>query len=179
MDFLRFFVVRTAFPFGYLLFVGIPLLGATALGIALLVRDVRARPRSGRMRLSWGLVILAGVAVYVGFNEAYERALDLNPVVSGPELAGAWRDGPSTLELRPDGTYRCGTGRDACEALGVVGRWVYDGSFALSFTPEGNARRRVFWRVVRYAGTLRLTSAFQDPDEWDGVLTFARGAPAS
>jgi hypothetical protein len=180
MDVLRFFIFRTAFPFGYLLFVGLPLLGAIGLGVTLLMRDVRKLPRSGAMQLSWGLVILAGVALYLGLTEVYARALDLNPVVNERDLVGLWRDGAATLELQADGTYRCGKSREACGAFSQMGRWVHDGSFQLSFTPAGGSERSTLVRrIVRYAGTLRLTSAFEDPDEWDGALSFAHSAPAS
>ena len=179
MDFLSFFVFRTAFPFGYLILLGLPLLGAIVWGVVLLARDVRRYRGDGQVRMSWGLLILAGVALFIGVNVIYDRALDLNPQITPADLVGTWRRGRATLELHADGSYRCSGGGD-CKPLGSEGRWTHDGSSQLDFlVGEGEFRAVTRRRVVRYAGVLRLTEAAGDPDMWDGVLTFAHRAPAS
>jgi hypothetical protein len=162
-------------PLQYLVVVGLPLLG-----LALFVRDVRSRPRPGAMRLSRGLVILAAVVLYVGLNEAYGPALELNPVVGAQDLVGLWQDGAATLDLRADGSYRCTSTRVECDTFGPSGRGAHSGDGELTFTQgSGDDRRTLLRRVVRYAGALRLTDPFDDPDGWDGALSFAHRAPAS
>jgi hypothetical protein len=175
MDILGLLALRTAAPFGYLLLL-LALVVAAAVGLAQLSGGFRARPRH-RSRVLAGGALLSGVAVVVAANLAYDAALDLNPRVTAADIAGAWRDGPATLDLRTDGTYRCGGGT-ACAPLGAGGQWAHDGDFQLLFTPRG-ADRPVVQRVVRYAGQLRLTEKVGDPDMWSGVLTFRHPAPAS
>jgi len=168
-------VYRTALPFQYLLYIGLPLLGAV-----LFVREVRAHARPAAMRLSRGLAIGAAVALCIGLNEAYGPVLDLAPVVGVRDLVGLWREGSTTLELRADGTYRCSPSGKVCEAFGPIGHWTPDGGVEVSFTQEsGSERITVLRRVVRYAGALHLTAPFDDPDGWDGAMSFAHSAPAS
>jgi hypothetical protein len=121
--------------------------------------------------------LFASVALVIAANLAYDAALELNPRVTVTDLAGAWRKGSATLDLRADGTYQCDGGA-SCAGFGATGRWTHDGDFQLLFTPAGAAERLVR-RVVRYAGQLRLTEEIEDPDMWSGALTFRHPAPAS
>jgi hypothetical protein len=134
MDILGLLALRTAAPFGYLLLL-LALAGAAAVGLALLWGGLRARPRR-RDRALVGGALLAAAALVIGANLAYGAALELNPRVTAADLAGAWRDGRATLDLRSDGTYRCGGG-GACAPFGASGRWAHDGDFQLRFTPAG------------------------------------------
>jgi hypothetical protein len=175
MDILSYLAIRTAAPFGYLVIVA-ALVGAGVVGLVALWQGLRARPRRLGQALAGG-ALFAAVALLIGMNLIYDATLEMNPMVTVPDLAGAWRNGSVTLDLRADGTYQC-TGGAACAGFGPTGRWTRDGDFLLLFTPAGDGERLV-QRVVRYAGQLRLTEEVEDPDTWSGALTFRHPAPAS
>ena len=169
-------VVRTAFPFGYLLAFG-ALLGLGVLGLALLAAGARRR------RPGWALVgalatAFAGYVFWVNVSEG--DALDLSPPITAPgQLAGRWAGtGGAALELTADGAYRCAGGGE-CEALGRAGTWARQADNNVAFRPV-TAGPAIRYRVVRYHGRLRLAHPFEeDPDLWDGELPFERVAPAA
>jgi hypothetical protein len=172
MDFLGVFSFRTAFPFGYLITLA-ALVGAAALGLALLLLGLGAHPFD-RTRVVCGGGLVAMVVFSVAANQLYGAALELNPLVTAANVIGEWREDRARLSLHPDGTYHC-DGFGECNAFGADGRWWLADSGELTFDRIDG--RRTSQRVVRYFGALRLTDPIYDPDSWDGQLTFARVDP--
>jgi hypothetical protein len=117
--------------------------------------------------------LLAGAAIALAWPALFaRRGVDLRPVIrSDADLVGAWREGADTLELRPDGSYRCAGPR--CTGVGPSGRWRrYDGTWLETRWADGH---RVAWRVVGYRDRLRLALWPEDGTrEWDGQLFFGR-----
>jgi len=175
MNGLHFFVIRTALPLGYLA-AALLLLCAAVFGLVQIWRGLRARPLN-RVRALTGIGLLFIVGLVTAANLAYEDSIELNPVVTAADLEGTWKDGPAVLDLSPDGTYSC-SGGGSCTRLGATGRWAHDGDFLLRFTRASDGRALI-QRVVQAEKDLRLTNEADDPDMWDGVLTFRHQAPAS
>ena len=171
---MRFFVIRTALPFGYLL-VYVTLLGVAVVGLVQIWRGIRSRPLQ-RGRALAGVVLVAAVTLVVAANQAYSAALDLNPRTTTKDLVGEWRDGRAVLVLLPDGRFTCGGGGE-CDLLGSAGTWLKRDDYELEFREQPDAA--MFRRVVRYQGRYRLTELADDPDLWDGRLTFELNAPST
>ena len=174
MDILSLFVIRTALPFGYLI-AAIALLGFAVLGLAQIWRGMRARPLQ-RGRVLAGVILVAAVTLIVAANEAYSAALDFNPLTTTEDLKGEWRDGRAVLLLLPDGRFSCAGGGE-CDLLGSNGTWLKRNDHELEFRQHPDAA--MFRRVVQYRGHLRLTELIDDPDSWDGRLTFELTAPSA
>jgi hypothetical protein len=165
-------VLRTAAPFGYAFFIA-GLLFAATVGIVFVFRGLR---KSQHFLAAGGLVLVLGVAAIVWANIDAERDVDLNPSIVGDEaLVGVWTHGDTTLRLSSDHAYQC-SGRN-CEALGALGMWSRLGDFEILFRPaDDRVQRR---RVVSAGRRLRLTEMPEDPDMWNGRLTFGMTAHAS
>jgi hypothetical protein len=163
-------VFDTAVPFGYLLFYGA--LAITGVGAVVLFGVGLRRRRY--VLAGTALLFLAAVAATIWSNVAADRDLDLNPFVrTDSALVGVWRDGASTLDLRADHTFLC-TGA-ACQDLLGSGTWARAGDFNMTFRAMTTEERRR--RFVRYRDRLRLTTVIDDPDSWDGSLTFGIATP--
>jgi len=165
-------VFRTGVPFGYALFV-IVLLSMTLGGIGLVAYGLWRRKL---LRFGIGAGLLALVAAIASANLAADRDLDLNPMIrSDSTIVGLWLQGADTLNIRADHSFTC-RGR-ACRDLALAGTWARAQDFDILFRAAsgGEVRRR----VVRYRNQLRLTVFPDDPDEWDGHLSFGIGVPAS
>lgn len=175
MNILNFFVFRTAFPLGYLVF-ALLVLCAAVFGAVQIWRGFRARRFNGaRTLIGIALLLLAGLVTVA--NWAPDDSIEFNPMVTVADLEGVWKDGRAVLELSAKGTYSC-SGSGSCTKLGAAGEWTRDGDFLLRFT-RSDDRRVLVQRVVRREKDLRLTNEAPDPDMWDGVLTFRHRAPAS
>jgi hypothetical protein len=159
------FVFRSAVPFGYLGFwVGVVVLEIIAL--ALVVGGLRSA-RKGTA-ISGGL-LLTGLIVVTVVNVIYDKNLDTNPMIHGrQELAGSWKDGAATLELRLDGTFACQGGNE-CSELRGAGAWAWN-DFEITFRPATGPE--VVRRIVRYDDELRLANVPGDLDAWDGRFSF-------
>jgi hypothetical protein len=175
MNALNSFVLRTAFPLGYLGF-ALLVLCAAVFGVVLVWRGLRARPFN-RARALTGIALLLGVGLVTVANWTHDDSIEFNPSVTVADLEGVWNDGNDVLELSPKGTYSC-SGSNSCSQLGATGQWTRDGDFLLQFTRSGDGRVFI-QRVVRTQKDLHLTNEAADPDMWDGVLTFRHRVPAS
>jgi hypothetical protein len=165
MDFLGYFAFRTAFPFGYLIFAAGGLV-AFSVGLYLVVT---ARP-ADRSRVIGGGGMVAMVLFFVAANLLYGAAIELNPTFTRADMIGTWREDESQLSLHGDGTYRC-QGDSQCNLMGSEGRWRLEGGSLTFERADGSLASQ---RVVRYFDALRFANPIEDPDSWDGRLTFVR-----
>lgn len=150
--------LSSGMPFG-MLFIIVFLVGACTIG---LLAAVRAR-RTGWRVAAAVVALLAGGRLALGILSEFLVPVDLNPVVRAEELVGLWREGPQTLTLAADHTFRFEGSTTS------RGQWSLD-DWNLSL--EG-----VDARVIKANSTYRIVVAFpDDPDLWDGRLGFARDA---
>lgn len=172
-DVLRLFAFRTAVPCGYILFF---LFGLFCCFVALVVLVIGVIRRSAIL-IALPAVFFLLVGVFVAGNIVYERALDLNPMVSDADLPGTWTTAHSALSLRPDGFYELRAGDDFAKDFGVrssTGKWQRDGTFDVRLT-DRSGKSLPALRAIAFRGRLHLTLEFDDPDDWDGDLGFSKG----
>jgi len=138
-------------------------------GVVFVVSGLRARPQAnGKVVFGSGLIILVAVVIWVNIRE--QKALDLNPRISTSSLAGRWQDGRAELTLEPSGSYTC-VGGGECARLGPEGSWSLSINGNIQFISK-HLSGGVTQRVVLYRGKWRLTEEIQDPDTWNGHLSF-------
>jgi hypothetical protein len=165
-------VFRTGLPFGYALF-AIVLVGLALVGVVLIAHGLWRRKV---WRTAIGAVLIALVGAIVSANLAADRDVDLNPMIRNDSfIVGAWYQDADTLDVRADHSYTC-HGR-TCQDLARAGTWARVGDFDIVFRSIGG--EEVSRRVVHYRNQYRLTVMPDDPDEWDGDLSFGIGAPAN
>jgi hypothetical protein len=81
-------------------------------------------------------VLLLLAATFVVGNVVYERALNVNAVVTERDLAGTWKTAHSTLMLRPDGSFQLRVGEDFASEFGTsfsTRKWQAESFRVLSF----------------------------------------------
>ena len=161
------FIFRTAVPFGYLAFWGgLVVLSGASVGIV--IRSLRP---FRKRRMVAGSMLFAALALLGAVNVFAEQKLDFNPLIrERGDLVGVWKDGTATLDLRADGTFLC-QGDGECSGVGPTGAWTWH-DFEVKF--RSIAGRTVVRRILRYGQELRLASLPDDPDVWDGRLSFRR-----
>jgi hypothetical protein len=119
-------------------------------------------------------IFTIGIAACVDWR--HDASLELNPAFTESTVTGKWRDGRAVLSLLPNGRFTCVGGGD-CELLGRSGTWLIRDERELEFRERPDAA--MFRNVVRYHGRYRLTQLDDDPDSWDGNLTFELDKPAT
>ncbi|MEP7001526.1 MAG: hypothetical protein ABI969_13660 [bacterium] len=151
------------------------LLALALIGATMAPGGLRSRRRGSRRIIA--TAVLIGVALSLLWPQyTRRRALEEQPPVPNlSQLAGTWRDGTDTLELRSDGLYRCrGT---ACTGFGAHGTWTHDATGAL--VARWGDGHTVAWRIVRYNGRYRLglLPARDAGATWEPRLVFERVGP--
>lgn len=145
------------------------------LGAAMAPGGLRDKPRRTTRILA--AAVLVGAALSLLWPRFVRRpALDVSPVVPAvAQLAGAWTDGPDTLELRADGSYSCRGAR--CTGFGDKGSWTREpGGSLIARWSDGHS---VPWRIVMYHGRYRLglMPAKDGGATWEGRLSFEKAGP--
>jgi hypothetical protein len=166
-------VFHTAVPFGYLLF-ALVLVALMALAGTLLAAYFFTKPRKFGLAATGGALLALVVAIAAA--NLNQEEIDFNPLVRERlELAGAWRNDASRLDLLSDGRYKCDG--DACANLGSNGSWQREGDFFLVLRPVTGPNAR--WRLAVRGEHLWLAAGnFQsDPDLWQPKFTFEQSAP--
>jgi hypothetical protein len=151
------------------------LLVLAVLGATLAPGGLRNRHRTSR-RLIAGAVLVGAALSLLWPQLTRRRALEEQPPVPKlSQLAGTWRDGTDTLELRSDGLYRCRGA--ACTGFGANGTWTHDSTGVL--IARWSDGHTVPWRIVRYNGRYRLAllPSRDAGATWDPRLAFERIGP--
>ena len=162
---MNFFVFRSGIPFASLAFYG-GLLAAIVVGGTMGIW----RWNAGSRRAIWkpACLVLGALAV-LAFNVYADESLELNPRLADTDVIGEWTDGGAVLTLERNGAFTC-RGGAACSSLGASGRWARRGDVELAFQrADGHT---IIRRVIQWGHDYHLTEMPDDPDLWDGELTF-------
>jgi hypothetical protein len=143
------------------------------IGIAMIVRA--AYRGSGAREALGGFLLIAAV---VGLDIWNENSVDLNPVVTRPEIVGIWSDGDTHILFRNDGTAHLALDSGYARVLGNPPpevTWGWNGDFNIALTVLGAKEQPPELRVIRYIGRLRIIVEMgADPDDWNTASRLAK-----
>lgn len=177
-DLLSLMQVRTAVPFGYLIF-WLAWLSVSFWAAKNVVQQCwTKRYRSARLYVALGLLFLSSLFLYS--NIRFDAYLNMNPLFAEADVIGEWQDGDSQFTLLQNGRAILNLNDEYKRRLGLENGeayWQkhYDFNIRIGSNRKGRGPDTAVLRVISFNGKFRIiVDDYEDPDMWDGNLGFKR-----